>query len=198
MKRKFIQCLCLTLFGVLLFPGRAARAIEPRLSLGYYWHGTPRTVNVYCPMSSSDRSYVQSAMNTWNAVKATTGTSAIKFQFTSNVNAEAEITWSARSDSSYVGYTQIQRSGSYLTGFSMWINSTQPIGYGAVANKYDFQSTVLHELGHGLGIAHCHEGSASCPWSSQHSNFVMYPISREGITRRTLQSYDINSYKAIY
>lgn len=89
-------------------------------------------------------------------------------------------------------------TGRYLTGFDIYINTAQGISYGAVAKKHDFQSVVLHELRHSLGIAHCHEGSASCPWSSQHLSFVMYYLTLEGTTRRTLQSYDINSYKALY
>lgn len=199
MKRKFIQCLCLTLFGVLLLPGRAARALESRIIFDYYWHNTPRAINVYCPMSSTDRSYVQSAMNTWNAVKSTTGSYPITYQFTSNVNAEGKLRWEPRSDSDFIAYTDHTYHGSYLTGFTIWINSTKAIGYGAVSGKYDFQTVVVHELGHGIAIRHCHEEDTICPWAGQgEENFVMNYKMPKGKTRRTLQSYDINSFRGIY
>lgn len=63
--------------------------------------------------------------------------------------------------------------------------------------KYDFKSVILHELGHTLGIAHCHESdSKAC--SSDCSNNVMGPILKDATARTVLQNYDKASVVSVY
>lgn len=65
------------------------------------------------------------------------------------------------------------------------------------STAYHLQSIIVHEAGHALGVAHCHEGSASCRSSTCPSN-VMNPIIEKGQFRYTLQPYDYSSYYVIY
>lgn len=69
---------------------------------------------------------------------------------------------------------------------------------GAASNKYDIQTVATHELGHAIGVAHCHEkGESPCFSTTCSSNVMMREISSNS-TRRTLTDYDKSSKQVIY
>ena len=68
----------------------------------------------------------------------------------------------------------------------------------AESGKHDIQTISLHELGHAIGIAHCHEIGASSCFSTTCTSNVMKPTSSTNTTRRSLQPYDSASKQSIY
>lgn len=63
--------------------------------------------------------------------------------------------------------------------FDVYVNRTKSFGLLGENNKYDFQSVVLHELGHGAGLCH-----------SNDQDSVMYPFISMGEIKRSLSSVD--------
>lgn len=73
--------------------------------------------------------------------------------------------------------------------------------------KYDVWTLVGHELGHVLGVAHCHQSSSNiedevtsdteCVSSTCDSN-IMKPKISGGEKIHTLTAYDKSSYQLIY
>lgn len=77
------------------------------------------------------------------------------------------------------------------------LNSMYPWDTNGALNCYDIETNTLHELGHLLGIAHCHEGNNTCSSTTCISN-VMNPNSAKGKINTTLKGYDTASYQVIY
>lgn len=65
------------------------------------------------------------------------------------------------------------------------------------SGSFDIQSIATHELGHAIGVAHCHEIGESCNSSTCSSN-VMNPTIKENTIRRTLTDYDKSSKRVNY
>ncbi len=69
--------------------------------------------------------------------------------------------------------------------------------------SYDVQTVTLHELGHALGVAHCHEANGDpenkgpC-WNRTCLTNVMNPVASLGIQNTTLKEYDTASYLVTY
>ena len=85
----------------------------------------------------------------------------------------------------------------YVESVTIRMSNDYAFSIGASSNAYDFQSVILHELGHAYGIAHYHEvgndcGVIGCP------NNVMSPTLSVNTLRRSLQTYDIINYQYIY
>lgn len=57
-----------------------------------------------------------------------------------------------------------------------------------VANKIDFQSVLIHELGHYLGLNHIEDDSTS----------IMYPTLGTGVSKRNLNAGDVNRIRVLY
>lgn len=165
--------------------------------LGYKWNKT--SITFYCGFSGSQKTAVQSAMTKWNAVKNSAGKTMVKMSLTTGA-ADNDIKFVATLSSDTVGYCDTNASGGRIYAVSVKLNSGKQWSVGKASGKYDVQTVVMHELGHALGIAHCHEaseGRGPC-WSATCLSNVMYPIAKTNYRNITLTPYDTASYQLIY
>lgn len=188
--------ICSFLFAILFCVGCCCMPASAK-DLGYKWNKTYVYFN--CGFTTSQRNAVQAAMNKWNAVKTTTGQMMVKFSLTTGT-ADNDVKFVSTLPSGIVGYCDTNASGGKIFAVSIKLNSGNQWSVGKASGKYDVQTIVQHELGHALGIAHCHEaseGSGPC-WSATCLSNVMYPIAKTNHRNITLTDYDISSYRLIY
>jgi Matrixin. len=69
---------------------------------------------------------------------------------------------------------------------------------GAASNKYDMQTVATHELGHAIGVAHCHEVNETSCFSATCPSNVMMCVIYDNSMRRKLTDYDTSSKQLIY
>lgn len=188
-----------------------------RLSNGWYWDHN--TLKVYFQnYTSYEKSAVQDALTLWSYVTYPDNFYLVQFIFdcsSSNTiyNADLIFEWEyyttdiAGHTVMYDIYGTSSDEPGYVVGpisqvrIKMNLNKTFSYGTTAETGKFDFRSAVAHELGHGLGVAHCHEReghpenyacSTNCP------NNVMTPVLPAKKIRMILQPYDraslVNTY----
>lgn len=163
-------------------------------TLWYYWPNTPRTVTFNCSFSTNEREAVRSAMQQWNGVTDSSGRSIISMYLSNYVTSDNIVNYSLYINA--VATTQPYVIGGEVQSVNIILNSNYQWSVGASAGKYDIQTVVLHELGHALGVGHCHEIGYSC--GSICSSNVMNPIIGTGTVRTTFQYYDTSTYRSIY
>lgn len=174
-----------------------AAEIQPRLNMGFYWHNTPRTVYLdISNLPSSFQTEAVGAMNIWNKVRSLNGKKMVTFAKGTYGNTFSNISYTAI-DNRYIGYTKHYYSGNALSSVTIYLNSSKPLTVGPNPNSYDVKTVLVHELGHALGIAHCHEIGSSC-FSPTCSINVMNPETPVNETRTVLRAYDTSSYQMIY
>lgn len=193
MRRKKIFCLLITFLFCIICNVPSVMAKD----LGYRWHKS--TVYFNSDFNSDQRTAIQSAMNKWNAVKTSDGASMVTFRLTTST-ADNSINY-INNYKSWVGYCSVTKMGTDLKAVQIWLDSGYEWATSAKSGKYDIQTVVQHELGHALGIAHCHEWAEDeygpC-WSYTCLSNVMYPVARKNYKNVTLTDYDIASYQLIY
>ncbi len=166
--------------------------------LPFWWHDTPKTVYVYTgDLPTLEKSLAVTSMNTWNAVRTLDNQLMVTFTSTQNdFGADGRIHYGYYGN--YVGYCQPYYIGDELRTFDITLNNAVYQFYnGLAAGKYDIRTIMTHELGHALGVAHCHEQGETC-YSSTCSTNVMNRLAQVNLLRRTLKPYDIASYQYIY
>ena len=126
--------------------------------LGYKWNKT--SITFYCGFSGSQKTAVQSAMTKWNAVKNSAGKTMVKMSLTTGT-ADNTVEFNSLLPQQYVGYCDTNASGGRIYSVKVKLNSGKQWSVGKASGKYDVQTIVIHELGHALGIAHCHELDSS-------------------------------------
>ena len=178
---------------------------------GLYW-GT-NSISYYCDeFSTNEIAAISNAFSTWSNVSYTTTsgytTYSVSFSFTrvfSASNADIVIEKGilpsgavAISDiRDYYGRSSLNGTAvGEIEEATIILSSSLNYSIGPVNNKYDIQSVVVHEIGHVLGIAHCHEDGGSCSYTC--SSNVMNPTIPAGATRRTWQEFDKASLIVIY
>lgn len=176
-----------------------ATAATPRKALDHKWYGTPRTVEVDCSaLGTLFKDSAQAAMNTWNNVKLTNGQSIVTFKAVNNTSLNTAIFY-ASLDDGQIAYTYTNHPiGDPAVRYSeIQLSKSKTFVNGRAAGAYDIQSVILHELGHSLGVAHCHEYYESCSSSTCNTNVMNLTIPTN-YTRRSLTYYDYQSYQQIY
>lgn len=174
-----------------------AAEIQPRLNLGFYWHNTPRTVYLdISDLPASFQTEAVAAMNIWNKVRSLSGKKMVTFAKGSSGSTFNKITYNYINPQ-YIGYTDFSTSGNEITSVHITLNSDYSLTVGPNPNSYDVKTVLVHELGHALGIAHCHEIGSSC-FSPTCSINVMNPKTPVNETRTVLRAYDTSSYQMIY
>lgn len=99
----------------------------------------------------------------------------------------------------WVGYCEPVAVGNELLSVTVKLAEEHNFTIGGSSNSFDIKSIVLHELGHALGVAHCHEDGDPDPcWSPTCNDNVMYRLFDHGEVRTTFQPYDTASYISIY
>lgn len=195
-KVKLLQSclLVLVLFSVFTF---SANAVEARKSTGYKWKNKSATVYFYCGFNSVWKDALSASMTSWNNVKNVNNETIVPMAFTNNSSHSNKIysssgqTWLAKALPTVVG--------EYFDSVSIAFNSGDyTFSVGAVSGKFDIQSVATHELGHAIGIAHCHEKTESSCFIGTCPTNVMNPLIQANMTRRVLTAYDTSSKKVIY
>ena len=189
-----LMCLSLPVFA------SASQAVEPRFTMGWRWENCPSTIYFYCDGScpTSHRNAIRSAMNKWNAVKTPDGDSMITVALTTDTSKQHnKITYGSLSDGP--GYMRETVLDGYIVAANIILSDTANWSTVGASNAYDVQTVFQHELGHALGVAHCHESEtrAKC-YSSTCLKNVMNPDIAKGQKRTTFQEYDTSSYILIY
>lgn len=165
-------------------------------SLGYRWSNKYSTIYFYCGFNSVWTNAIQAGMNSWNSVKEISTSKTIVPMYVTTSSSKNKIyttsnqTWIAKMIPTY--------SGSNLSKADVAFNNGDyTFSVGAAANKYDIQSIAVHEFGHAIGLAHCHEIGKKCSSSSCSKN-IMQPTSKVNNIRRGLTSYDKESKQVEY
>lgn len=172
--------------------------VYARYDLGFQWPNVPSTILWYCgELTASQRQAAQAAMNTWNTVHASSGSELLTSIITSDSSTTYNWIFFDNLDPGVVARTFPSPETGYVESVTIRMSNDYAFSIGASSNAYDFQSVILHELGHAYGIAHCHEvgndcGVIGCP------NNVMSPTLSVNTLRRSLQTYDIINYQYIY
>ena len=168
--------------------------------LGYKWN--QKTIYFNCELPSSQRMAVSQAFVKWNNVRASDGQVMLNLYLAlDSVTAPNVIKYSDL-DWGVIGLCVPNPTSGNLSSVTILLDSGTSWSTGTSSNSYNLQSVVEHELGHAIGIAHCHEldssyGEGPC-WSATCKSNVMYPRIKPNQVKTTLTDYDISSYRLIY
>lgn len=171
-------------------------------SLPYRWYKT--SVPFTCGFPTSQRNAVAAAMTPWNNVRSTQGKAMVTMYLVQSSSADNVIKFESGLGFGRLACCDPNPETGELVSITIRLERELKNGVkwsvGKAANCYDIQTIVQHELGHALGIAHCHEateGAGPC-WSATCKSNVMYPIARLNYRNIALTDYDISSYRLIY
>ena len=184
--------------------GSISDTVQPRLSTGIRWGNTPRIISInVSSLPSNYANEATAAMNLWNRVTdPVTKKSRVFMIRTQGTGTGGSSIVMGFLVPGTVGYTEptYVYNGKYneMLGAKLTLSSSTSWSIGKKANCHDVKSVVLHELGHVLGVAHCHEKGATSCFSPTCSKNVMQPVIGPNTVRTTLQAYDIGSYQTVY
>ena len=198
MKQQLIKTIIASFLCALVLTLLSTNNVQARKSLANKWPNKSATVTFYCGINGTWALATSAAMSSWNAVKElTTGNDLVPLVVNTSTSTLSNKIYAT------TGYTWLASaipvaSNGLLTSVGIAINFDYSYATSASPGHYDMQSLILHELGHAIGVAHCHEyRDLSCFSTTCNSN-VMQPTLSENITRRTLQDYDKASKQMTY
>ena len=198
-KKRIVQkllCLCLV---ISLLTGTTAFA----KSNGYKWKDTPVIYfdkSVLGGMDQSRINCIQRAMSTWNSVTYN-GDPMITLNFKSSVPNTIREKYVI---ADWVGYSYIYPiyesppPNTVINHVDIELNVYHSLTDGASSGSYDVQSVIQHELGHALGIAHCHENGETPCSSTCYKNTMHWQSVPNSVEKRYLKTYDTSSKFSIY
>lgn len=198
-KKRIVQkllCLCLV---ISLLTGTTAFAKRNN----YEWQDTSIVYFDESGLAEWDQSYIrciQRAMSTWNSVTVN-GDPLITLSLTRESNNKIRM---VNNIAEYLGLTIFDPyyvdapAHTNINSVIIQLNSRWPLADGAVSGCYDVQSIIQHELGHALGIAHCHEKEDSPCNPNCKNNTMHHQTLINSTEQRYLKIYDTSSKLYIY
>lgn len=173
--------------------------VYARYGLGFVWPTTPYTIEWYCYLNSQEINAVEAGMDVWNAVRDTDGSELLTSVIIDYPDTDNQIFYGLLSNGVVASTEKTLDENGYIESMRIILSTDGSFAFGAASGAYDFQSVVMHELGHSYGIAHCHEEQNViaceiyyCPYN------VMTRTLFKNSTRRVLQAYDLNNYRFLY
>ena len=181
----------------------------PRKSNGSYWPSN--VTNIYFSYSSdqfntTEAGQLSIALGRWNSANNRTEADTLgvnkKYMYlttgTSNNRISYPVSWVGMGyDSSFVAVCDPYPDTGAISQVSIYLNPNKSFSVSSQAGKYHLQSIIVHEAGHALGVAHCHELGETCRSSTCGTNVMTRDID-PGEVRCALQPYDYSSYYVIY
>jgi len=169
------------------------------------WFNTNGSYNHYKYLSNNlGSSYggpIDGAFNAWNNVKDSSGNNIFPLsRSSSGTNGSIEFLYN--SGATWLGKVNVTQyetgSTTYIKKVVIYLNDYHNLSISALPGYYSIPSILTHEVGHVLGLMHCHEvGGGKCSSSTCTSN-VLQPSLNAGVTRTTLQTFDKNAKTKLY
>ena len=166
-------------------------------SLGISWDNTPCIITWNCNFTTTEREAVRAAMQAWNSLTNSNGVSAVTSYLSTYITSPNYVQYGYLTDGSVAKTIPNVDSNQHITDVYITLSLFKSWSTTGESTKFDIQSVVQHELGHAIGIAHCHESGSSCSLGSCPSN-VMSPNLHAGTIRTTFTSYDTAAYDYVY
>lgn len=199
-KKRIVQkllCLCLAVSLLSMTSSFAARN-------NYEWADPYKAVTIDDGFRTwGEPGYTQAvyrAMSSWNSIKHPTNGRSI-CELVPDSSSRNTLRLGRLFNQNMLGYSHIYPKfggdvppHTKIDYFDIVINTGEHnFTDGAKPGYYDIQSVIQHELGHILGIAHCHEtGGNGC------QNTMHWQTLENTTHQRYLKDYDISSKETIY